>query len=845
MFDKWIVVALFAKGRLCRRNIIQKTGLVAVLLILMLLSAMVIGPGCQARSIQSPSPQTSQPAGEVLLNVGPTSKPPVIDGNLDDRCWQDATLASGFITTNGEWPAQQTTAYVTYDDSCLYIAFLCNEDAPEKLTANATGNDEDNIFSDDIVEFFLDTNHDQASYYHFALNPAGTRYEAYCDKSESRDIRRVDWNPDWEVKTAISTHNWWTAEIRIPFASLDTTSPEPNAVWGINLTRSLRGEAQDSEYSSWAAIERGFNQPEAFGELVFGAPADVSYSIISLGDPLTGSLLRIKLRNGKEAPLSVRTQWTVSPSWTGASSEVATTPLEPKAEREIGIPYAVPSRRLNDIPFGPLGVVEFALKVADAATGKICDLKEGSFVWEKGGIMDMSMDRYFYTPDVQQMQVLLTRETKEGASFEVEVKKQLSGKALATREIALTPGKDDYVASFDITDWDLGRHVVSAHLLADDGGRLYSIHRIFIKREIGPARTPSHTLDTRIRSDGIILRDGKPFCPFFSLGNRTSPLATDCFNVKFGKIALISNPLDRPKVGLPWVTVEKGEVFILLPEEEKMLRGIRGNVAPRKSDPSMFCWLIKYEARIPLYRGKDRVRLNNIEEFGKVERFVKSIDPNHLTSIHIEHPHGLPYKDLADIIEVAYKSSSYAKRLIPNLTRDLDEIRSVIGQGKPLIYWLGSSIPNPKYRTAEEIRCATYLTLMHGAAGIVFHMGHDGIDPSSTRHWSVYPGLALEVEELFSILTAPQQGLEPKITVSPGEIDYRVRRYNGRFYLIAVNTLNHLFNATVSIEDPSVILKRIRLPFENREIKPKESSFTDAFTAYEPHVYELAPVGLP
>ena len=192
---------------------------------------------------------------------------------------------------------------------------------------------------------------------------------------------------------------------------------------------------------------------------------------------------------------------------------------------------------------------------------------------------------------------------------------------------------------------------------------------------------------------------------------------------------------------------------------------------------------------------------------------------------------------VADIVEVAYKRSSFAQRLIPNLVRDLEEIKGVLQEGQPFFFWIGSSIHRPELRSAEDIRCATYLALLYGAAGIVYHMGHDGVPVEDTRHWSVYPGLSREVDEVFAILATEQEEPPPAITVSPDSIDYRVRRVDGRVVLVAVNTADTLVEAAVSIGNAH----RVVLPFESRVIEADDSGFTDSFTAYEPHVYTCTP----
>ena len=802
------------------------------------LVGMWVGPDSRAWGLQSPPPRRSPAVTETLLRVGPTDAPPIIDGRLDDSCWQNATMASGFITIGGEWVRNQTTAYITYDLKCLYIAFRCDEPAPEKLSADAKKSDElgvfneDNVelFNDDNVELFLDTNHDRMTYYHFGINAIGARYEAYCDNSGEGLIRQAEWNPEWELKTRIGTQQW-TAEMRIPFASFPADYPRPGTVWGINLNRS-RSAGGPMEFASWAMIAKAFNRPEAFGKVVFGTPADVSYSIVSLGDRRADYGLGITLRNGKKTPVAVRTEWAVStPSLDDAFSKTVTTHLGPGEEREVHITAEVAGRGSEEAPRGVMdSIAELAITVSDAKTGDIYDSRKGSL--ESLVPMEMYLDRYYYTPDVRQMQVTVITKTEEAAYFEVEIGTEPKREALASRRMPITPDKDSHVFLFNIADWDRGRYVISAHLLSDGGERLFSIHRAFFKKEIGPAKSiPRAVARTVVRSDGVILLDGKPFCPFFtSSASASSPLATDCFNVRCGEVGLVSRPLERLDIGLSYN----------LPPEEVMLRRIRTVVAARQSDPLLYCWFLQYEAQIPMYRGnKDRGRLDNAEELRKISGFVKSIDPNRVTSIQIDSPRlAAHYRDSADIIEIATKSS-YARRLIPNFVRDVDEVREALGPGKAFLIWIGSGYPSPELRTADEIRCASYLALMHGAAGVVFHLGHGGISPSFTRLWSVYPGLSREVEALFTILTIPQPIRGSPVTVQPATIDYRVREDRDRFYLIAVNTAPCLVNARISFAEGSPMPKRVNLLFENREIKPEGEHFTDAFAAFEPHVYEF------
>lgn len=458
---------------------------------------------------------------------------------------------------------------------------------------------------------------------------------------------------------------------------------------------------------------------------------------------------------------------------------------------------------------------------------------------------DITLARYYYPLDVQQVEIIVTGARANQSSVEIEIRRQPGTKVLASSTISIAAGAEQATASINVGDFKEGRYVVSAQFKGADVSE--TVHRVFFRRDIQAAAEPPKPVRLTIRSDGILLANGKPFCPFFACPtDTTSPLAENCFNVEYGEFGLVSNPLKRLKVGLPWVTREDGREFIDMPEEQRMLQRIREIVEAGKSDPSLLCWFMKYESKIPMYRGEKgkRVRIDNVAELTKIHQFIKSIDPDHLTAIEVEHDLGrlwpndmTPFRDCADILELATRPS-YNRELIPGFAAALDEVRKIVRPGKPLLMWIGSSIPSAKYRTAEEIRCATYLALMHGAAGTIYHMGHHGINPTFTRHWSVYAGLSQEVEQLFGVITA-RRPTNAGITLDNELIDWGVRTHDGKIYLIATNTTGGVTNVTFSFVDHALVPRQVKLLFEGRTIDLNGNEFADTFTAYEPHVYEF------
>ncbi len=191
---------------------------------------------------------------------------PKIDGDLSDACWTEAQKATDYIDSKNKIKvSQQTVAMVSYDDKNIYFGFILYEENLSKLLIKAKTRD-GKVWKDDCVEFFIDTNRDYHSYYHFYMNPNGIfadQYAPYGSKSCSST-----WNGKWSTKTRIhKLKHCWTAEVSIDYASLKAKPPVYNAIWGINFNRARR--AGETEVSCWSFTGKSFHTPERFGYLVF------------------------------------------------------------------------------------------------------------------------------------------------------------------------------------------------------------------------------------------------------------------------------------------------------------------------------------------------------------------------------------------------------------------------------------------------------------------------------------------------------------------------------------------------------------------------------------------------
>ena len=88
-----------------------------------------------------------------------TEQPPIIDGILNDTCWQNAPKAVGFTDERTEKPAKnQSIGYLVYTDKAIYVGLHLYDDMPDKIVARQT-KDQTRITGEDWVSFSLDPFH--------------------------------------------------------------------------------------------------------------------------------------------------------------------------------------------------------------------------------------------------------------------------------------------------------------------------------------------------------------------------------------------------------------------------------------------------------------------------------------------------------------------------------------------------------------------------------------------------------------------------------------------------------------------------------------------------------------
>src|SRR5690349_3914345 len=172
-------------------------------------------------------PEKTNPIKPTLF-----TKPPVIDGKIDDDVWKTAVVLKDFYQVqpgDNLIPQNRTEVRLGYDSRFLYIAFHCFDD-PSKVRATIPKRDQ--IWDDDYVGMLLDTFNDQRRAYEFDFNPLGVQADGIWTEGVSEDF-----SLDLVMESkGILTEDGYTVEIAIPFKSLRYVAGK-DKLWGIHFWR--------------------------------------------------------------------------------------------------------------------------------------------------------------------------------------------------------------------------------------------------------------------------------------------------------------------------------------------------------------------------------------------------------------------------------------------------------------------------------------------------------------------------------------------------------------------------------------------------------------------------------
>src|SRR5438094_7986726 len=126
------------------------------------------------------------------------SRPPTLDGRLDDPVWAGAVPIRGFTETDpdeGKAASESTTVMLLYDADAIYVGARLYDDAPAKISSRLGRRDDST--QGDVFYVDFDSYHDHRTPLAFAVNPAGVKLAALCRNDCCTGAHA--WAPVWGV----------------------------------------------------------------------------------------------------------------------------------------------------------------------------------------------------------------------------------------------------------------------------------------------------------------------------------------------------------------------------------------------------------------------------------------------------------------------------------------------------------------------------------------------------------------------------------------------------------------------------------------------------------------------
>src|SRR2546421_4478232 len=168
---------------------------------------------------------------------------------ISPELWKTARPAKDFVQKEpreGEPASERTEVKVSYTKDAIYFSVNCDDSEPDKIIATERRRDQ-SPEKDDSFWIILDTYNDHRNAFLFATNPLGMRFDERIT-DEGRDINR-DWDGEWDV-VARRNPNGWTANIKIPFATLRIKG-DRKQIWGIDFQRIIRRKNETTYWSNF------------------------------------------------------------------------------------------------------------------------------------------------------------------------------------------------------------------------------------------------------------------------------------------------------------------------------------------------------------------------------------------------------------------------------------------------------------------------------------------------------------------------------------------------------------------------------------------------------------------
>ena len=766
---------------------------------------------------------------------------PTLDGDVAEAVWGNAARIDGFVRMDASVEVgDQTGVRLGYDDEALWIAFICHDAQAADLAATEKERDGE-VYHDDCVEVFLDPTGTRKQFKHFVVNCIGTQYDE--DSGDS------SWHGVWEAETQTYADHW-TAELRIPFASLGLgESGEVAGRWIANFNRH---NPKSGELTGWSPTFGGFLVPGRFGEL------------LGLDLPLS----RFAFRGAWKEPAG---SWRRGDNQVGVEIENRTT--QDASGTVVLAHLGREEEPLSAVPVnlgpGQKGTVALSTTLEEPGRAWLA----ARFATDAGPV--------WYAPPLEVMipellETVLIKPAYRRSLFstqpdrEVVVQAVVSGLQNADGKTWLAgkvereagkaglgvdaaspkgrveaPGDGTYELAFDVTGQPVGEYHVTVQLLSEGKGVLaggehdvrivppsdlevtFDEHRVC--RVNGELLFPIGLYQVCQRAIDVIEAENRELgLPNRSPREHLQAIKDHGFNCVVHAWGFPDEGFREllAEVGLYW-SPEIGRT------ESQQLRRL---AEQHRRDPYLLWWY-----------GIDEVAGAGLEKAIRDRAMFEEIDPYHPVAAAVNNPgtFGRCIRAFDILLPDPYPVRNVPLTMVAAWTDGC--IRA--GEGRVPV-WVVPQAFGTRNRweipTPRELRAQAYLALTHGATGLIwftyahpgFFEGVEGRRSSwylpETPLWEEFRRLNRELTELAPVLLSPP--VEQTVVASSKDIHLLFRQHEGKHYVFTVNASPDPVECRFTGLPPAV---GVEVLHGKRVVPAEGGAWRDEFEGYVTRVYRF------
>jgi hypothetical protein len=187
--------------------------------------------------------------GRKVIDAVRTTRPPDVDGWLNDPCWCVAKPVTDFVQFDpieGAAPSETTIVSLLYDDDALYVGVMCSDSDPRGIVHRLSRRDR--TTEADRFTVMIDSYMDHQTGFVFSTNVSGVQSDGIL--SQGGTVYDITWDAVWTVRTR-HYRGGWSAEFAIPWNALRFAKDAYH--WGINFRRYI---SRKKETVEWVMVPR-------------------------------------------------------------------------------------------------------------------------------------------------------------------------------------------------------------------------------------------------------------------------------------------------------------------------------------------------------------------------------------------------------------------------------------------------------------------------------------------------------------------------------------------------------------------------------------------------------------